>query len=88
MPKEPADPAKSILASEATMLTQMIAELDKQIPEIEFNRLKLITVRDALLKSIGMAVEQLELPLTETNEDLEKTIRYYVDTPDAEKVSP
>ena len=92
MPEEPTDHARSILNEEAKMLTQMIAELDKQLPEIEFNRLKLITVRDALLKGIGMKVEQLELPLTETenetNKDLEETIRYYVDTPDAEKVSP
>jgi|TARA_R100000781_G_scaffold70726_1_gene44363 hypothetical protein len=45
------------------MLQQMISKLDEQLQELEFNKLKLCTVRDALLKNLGLTVEQLELPL-------------------------
>ncbi len=80
------------------MLTDMITKLDEQLEEVAINRLKLVTVRDALITTLGIDVEQLELPLpmpvaedepdSKTDDDLEKTIRYYVDTPDEEKVSP
>ena len=49
--------------NEAKMLAQMINQLDEQLQEIEFNRLKLVTVRDALIDTLGISVEQLELPL-------------------------
>jgi len=80
------------------MLTDMITKLDEQLAEVAINRLKLVTVRDALVSTLGIDVEQLELPLpmpvaedepdSKTDDGLEEAIRYYVDTPDAEKVSP
>ena len=63
MPNETVDPTGAILMNEAKMLTQMINQLDEQLQEIEFNRLKLVTVRDALTDTLGINVEQLELPL-------------------------
>jgi len=80
------------------MLTDMITKLDEQLAEVAINRLKLVTVRDALVSTLGIDVEQLELPLpmpvaedepdSKTDDGLEEAIHYYVDTPDAEKVSP
>jgi hypothetical protein len=63
MSGEPVDTTVPILTSEAKMLQQMISKLDEQLQELEFNKLKLCTVRDALLKNLGLTVEQLELPL-------------------------
>tara|TARA_R110000751_G_scaffold142196_1_gene245644 strand:+ start:340 stop:591 length:252 start_codon:yes stop_codon:yes gene_type:complete len=63
MSKETVDPTGAILMNEAKMLAQMINQLDEQLQEIEFNRLKLVTVRDALIDTLGISVEQLELPL-------------------------
>jgi len=98
MSGKPVDPTVPILTNEAKMLTQMIAKLDEQLQEIQMSRLKLVTVRDALVTTLGIDVEQLELPLlmpaaedepdSKTDDGLEEAIRYYVDTPDAEKVSP
>ncbi len=98
MSGEPTDPTIPILTGEAKMLTDMITKLDEQLAEVAINRLKLVTVRDALVSTLGIDVEQLELPLpmpvaedepdSKTDEGLEEAIHYYVDTPDAEKVSP
>jgi len=98
MSGEPTDPTIPILTGEAKMLTDMITKLDEQLAEVAINRLKLVTVRDALVSTLGIDVEQLELPLpmpvaedepdSKTDDGLEEAIRYYVDTPDAEKVSP
>jgi|TARA_R100001530_G_scaffold9590_2_gene9688 hypothetical protein len=98
MSGEPTDPTIPILTGEAKMLTDMITKLDEQLAEVAINRLKLVTVRDALVSTLGIDVEQLELPLpmpvaedepdSKTDDGLEEAIHYYVDTPDAEKVSP